>query len=757
MHRIHKNGYSDKKLSYMKRILTLLLCVVTLTATAEKQPADCVNPFIGTTNFGTCNPGAVCPNGLMSCTPFNVMGSAENRFDKDKRWWSTPYDVTNIFLTGFSHVNLSGVGCPELGSLLTMPTTGQLNVDYHAYGSTYGKETAKPGYYACTLKKYGIRAEVTATPRTSRERYTFPAGENHILLNLGEGLTNESGAWLRQVSPTEWEGGKLLGTFCYNPQAVFPVYFVMRLSKTPAKSGYWKKQRPMEGVEAEWDKDNGRYKIYKEYRRDIAGDDIGIWTDFQTTAGEIIEVSIGVSFVSTDGARRNLDAEQQGKSFEKIRGEAFDAWNSELGRILVEGGTQDQRTIFYTALYHVLMHPNILQDTDGQYPKAFNAARGAGQDNIGRVEMGYNRYTVFSLWDTYRNVSQLLTLVYPEKQRSMLRTMTQIARESGWMPKWELYGRETYTMDGDPAAPYLADAAVKGLLLRSEAEEAYAFLKKAATAPSAANPLRRFNDQYLSLGFVPMYGGFDLSVSEALEYSIADFALSRMAEYLGHADDAKRFAEQALKYRGYYDKETGALRPRLNDGSFYADFNPRQGENFGPPAGFHEGSAWNYTFCVGHDVQGLAKLMGGAKKYVERLEWLFREGLYDPANEPDINYAYHFSQFRGYEAKTQQWTRWALEKYFKNAPDGIPGNDDTGTMSAWAVFTMLGFYPEAPGSSMYTLTAPVFTKATIKLSPTVWGTDKLVITSDGDDRLTKVKKFRISHADLLKAGTLELY
>ncbi|MBR1732495.1 MAG: GH92 family glycosyl hydrolase [Alloprevotella sp.] len=706
-----------------------LAATLALTATAQKTPADYVNPFIGTTNFGTCNPGAVTPNGLMSCTPFNVMGSDLNPNDKDKRWWSTPYEINNVFFTGYAHVNLSGVGCPELGSLLTCPTAGALDVDYHNYGSTYSDEHAEPGYYTNCLTKYGIRTEATATPRSSRERYTFPEGQGHVLLNLGEGLTNESGAWLRKISDTEWEGGKLLGTFCYNPQAVFHIYFYMKLSKKPLRSGYWKKQRPMEGVEAEWDKDNGRYKLYTSYTGPIAGDDIGLWTDFDLEEGEQVEVMMGVSFNSTEEARRNLEAEQAGKTFETLRADASQSWNDALGRILVEGGTEDQRAVFYTALYHVLLHPNI-------------GAPGTGG------------YTVFSLWDTYRNVSQLLTLVYPEKQRAMLRSMTQFARRTGWMPKWELYGQETYTMDGDPAAPYVADAVCKGLLPRAEAEEAYQYLRKSALAPSAENPLRKYNDQYMQLGFVPMYGGFDLSVSEALEYCIADYALAQMAAYLGHDEDAALFRERSLSYRRYYDKESGALRPLNADGTFLAPFNPRQGENFEPPAGFHEGSAWNYTFCVGHDVQGLAQLMGGAKKYVEKLEWIFNEGLYDPANEPDINYAYHFSQFRGHEAKTQKWARWALDKYFTNTPGGIPGNDDTGTMSAWAVFTMLGFYPEAAGSNMYTLTAPVFTKSTIDLGE---GRGTLVIESDGDDRLTRVKKYRISHDELLRAGTLKLY
>jgi predicted alpha-1,2-mannosidase len=212
------------------------------------NPVDFVNPFIGTTNYGTTNPGAVIPNGMMSVVPFNVMGSVQNKFDKDSQWFSTPYEHTNSVLTGFSHVNLSGVGCPDLGSLLLMPTSGSLNVDYKSYGSTYSNETATPGYYSNLLTKYGIKCEVSATPRTGISRFTFPKGESHILLNLGEGLTNESGAMLRKVSDTEVEGMKLLGTFCYNPKAVFPIYFVMRISKAPKQMGYWKKQPKRSGT-----------------------------------------------------------------------------------------------------------------------------------------------------------------------------------------------------------------------------------------------------------------------------------------------------------------------------------------------------------------------------------------------------------------------------------------------------------------------------------------------------------------------------
>ena len=261
------------------RLTRLLVYVLLLPATliyaGESRIIDYVNPFIGTSNFGTTNPGAIRPNGMMSVTPFNVMGSDTNVWDKDSRWWSTPYSSDNSFFTGFSHINLSGVGCPEVGLALTMPTAGALNVDYHMYGSEAVAETARPGYYGCELVTYGIKAEASATTRTSIERYTFPEGQGNILVNFGDGLTNESGAWLRKVSETEIEGMRLAGTFCYNPQAVFPVYFAIRINKVPSKGGFWKKQPLLTGVEAEWTPDDGTYKLYQRYGREIAGDEIG--------------------------------------------------------------------------------------------------------------------------------------------------------------------------------------------------------------------------------------------------------------------------------------------------------------------------------------------------------------------------------------------------------------------------------------------------------------------------------------------------
>lgn len=740
----------------MKKQLILWMLSGCLAGSAQ-EPVDAVNPFIGTTRYGTTNPGAVCPNGLMSVVPFNVMGSASNRFDKDSRWWSTPYDHTNSYFTGYSHVNLSGVGCPEMGSLLLMPVTGALTVDYNEYGSAYTDETARPGYYSNRLTKYGIRTEVTASPRTGLSRFIFPEGESHILLNLGEGLTNETGATVRIVNDTEIEGCKLLGTFCYNPQAVFPVYFVMKVNKAPKQLGYWKKQRPMK-VEAQWDEYAGKYKLYTNYRREMSGDDIGVWFTYDTKDQEPIEVKIGVSFVSIENARLNMNVEQPGFDFDRVAAEARTAWNELLSRIRVEGGTSDERTVFYTALYHVLIHPSVLQDVNGEYP---------AMESLETRTTAGNRYTVFSLWDTYRNVHPLLSLVYPERQLDMVRTMIAMYRESGWLPKWELFGRETLTMEGDPSIPVIADTWLRGLR-DFDVQTAYEAMRKGAVTPGKFNRMRPDADDYLTKGYVPLREPFDNSVSHALEYYIADWNLAQLAKALGKKDDARLFFDRSLGYKHYYDPAFGTLRPLLPDGTFYAPFDPLQGLNFEPSPGFHEGNAWNYTFYVPHDIDGLARLMGGKKKFVEKLQQVFDKNYFDMANEPDIAYPYLFTRFKGEEWRSQKLVGHLLDTHFRNTPGGIPGNDDTGTMSAWAVFSMMGFYPACPGDTDFTLTTPSFEKITIDLDEKYYPKGELVISADKRRAeypyIRRIeaggkphRRFFISHRELVNAGTLDFF
>ena len=737
-----------------KQVFALLLSGV--ISVSAQQPVDYVNPFIGTSNYGTTNPGAVCPQGLMSVTPFNVMGSESNKFDKDSQWWSAPYTSDNNYFTGFAHVNLSGVGCPELGGLLLMPTAGDLNVDYSQYGSAYTEEVAKPGYYGTKLTKYGIKAEATASMRTGLSRFTFPAGKGNILLNLGEGLTNETGATVRIVNDTEIEGSKLMGTFCYSPQAVFPVYFVMKVSKAPKQMGYWKKQRPMKGVEAEWDGYSGKYKLYTKYNRDMSGDDVGVWFTYDNEANEVIEVKMGVSFVSIENARLNMNTEQPDFNFDKVSKAAREQWNSDLSRVLVEGGSKDEKTIFYTALYHMLIHPNILQDVNGEYPM---------MESLKTGKTSGNRYTVFSLWDTYRNVSQLMTLLFPERQVEIIRTMVDMYKESGWLPKWELFGRETLTMEGDPSIPYIVDAWMRGIR-DFDVETAYQAMRKGATTPGEFNLMRPDANDYFTKGYVPLREKFDNSVSHALEYYIADWNLSKFAQSLGKKEDAKLFYDRSMGYKHYYSKEYGTLRPILPDGTFYSPFDPLQGANFEPSPGFHEGNSWNYTFYVPHDIAGLTKLMGGKKKFVDKLQMVFDKKYYDMANEPDIAYPYLFSNFKGEEWRTQKTVRGLLRDYYHNAPNGLPGNDDTGTMSAWAVFAMMGFYPACPGDVNYTLTSPLFDKVTIKLNPDYYKKGELVIgtnrTHADEIYIQEVKAgskklngYFISHDELVNAGSIE--
>jgi predicted alpha-1,2-mannosidase len=476
---------------------------------------------------------------------------------------------------------------------------------------------------------------------------------------------------------------------------------------------------------------------------------------YDTEANEVIEVKMGVSFVSIENARLNMNTEQPTFDFESVKTAANKQWNEDLSRILVEGGTDDQKAIFYTGLYHVLIHPSILQDVNGEYP---------AMGSLKTMKTDGNRYTVFSLWDTYRNVHQLLSLVYPERQLEMVRTMIDMYKEHGWLPKWELFGRETLTMEGDPSLTVISDTWHRGLR-DFDVETAYEAMRKGATTPGESNLMRPDNNDYLTKGYVALRAPFDNSVSHALEYYIADWNLSQFAKALGKEEDAKLFHERSMGYKNYYDKEFGVLRPIMPDGTFYGPFDPMQGENFEPSPGFHEGNSWNYTFFVPHDIKGLAKLMGGKKKFVDKLQMVFDKKYYDMANEPDIAYPYLFTEFKGEAWRTQKTVRTLLKDYYHNAPNGLPGNDDTGTMSAWAVFSMMGLYPACPGDMNYTLTSPTFDKVTIKLDPKYYPTNQVVIDAKNNPAENiyiksvkaggkKLPNFFISHDELVKAGTL---
>ncbi|MDO7138798.1 GH92 family glycosyl hydrolase [Algibacter lectus] len=735
----------------IKKLFIVSILINTLAVNAQEF-TKYVNPFIGTSNFGATNPGAIAPRGMVSVSPFNVAGT-QNTLEKDSRWLSNPYVNENTFLTGYSHVNLSGVGCPDLGVILLMPTTGDVETNHLKYGSTYTNETAKAGYYSNVLTKYNIKVETTTTTRTGISRYTFPKGQSNILLNLGLGLTNEEGAAIKIVSPTEIEGMRTVGSFCYyKPEEAYPVYFVAKFSKPATNYGVWKTPKKYKGAEAAWMPYNGKPRLMEGYRKEVLGDSIGSYFSYQFEKPTQVEVKIGVSYVSIENARENLEQETQDFSFETIHQQAEAYWEQQLSKIKVEGGTEDDKTIFYTALYHTLIHPNILNDFNGEYPKM------ATRETL---KTENTRFTVFSFWDTYRNLHALMSLVYPKQQSDMVKSMLDIYDESGWLPKWELNATETTTMVGDPAGIILTDTYLKGIT-DFDIEKAYEAMVKSADALEN-NPLRPGIQPYIENGYLNT--DQNGSVSTTQEYNATDYSISLLAKALNKKDDYKRFSKRSISYRKLFDKDLKLLRPRNADGTWHEPFDPLAGANFTKNIGFIEGNAWQYAFMVSHDIKGLMKLMGGKKGFSEQLQKVFSSKQFDMANEPDIAYPYLFNYIKGEEWRTQQLVHELMDEYFQNQPAGLPGNDDTGTMSAWLIYSMMGIYPVSPGDPIYTISTPVFDKITIDLDSNYYQGKTLVIEKSGTKKgiINTIQldgkahnSYFINHSDLIKGSKLKI-
>ena len=491
----------------------------------------------------------------------------------------------------------------------------------------------------------------------------------------------------------------------------------------------------------------------------MAGDSIGAWMTFDTKENEAVIVEVGVSYVSIKNARLNLDSESQDFDFEKTSELAKERWNKALSTITVKGGTEEQKTIFYTALYHLHIHPNTLSDVNGEYPamESFEIKKRTNGE----------RYTTFSLWDTYRNVHPFLSLAFPRQQLNMVKSMIEMYDESGWLPKWEINSTETLVMEGDPAIPVIVDTWFRGIK-DFDIEKAYEGMRKSATTPGAKNKLRPDIDDYLKLGYVPLIEEFDNSVSHALEYYIADWNLAQIAKELGKDDDYELFLKQSLRYKNYFDSEEfQIIRPKLKDGTFLKNFDPRRGENFEPSPGFHEGNAYQYTFCIHHDIDGMFKLNGGKKEFTKKLQSIFDNGHFDMANEPDIHYPWLFNFVKGEEWRTQKEVNRLVNTYFKNEAGGLPGNDDCGTLSTWVVYSMMGIYPVLPGDMNYAISTPVFDEIIIKLDPDFYPGNNFIIRKTGSaDSFKKIKKIRfnnrthksffINHANIVKGGILEI-
>ena len=720
-----------------------LVCLP-LTCAENLEPAAYVDPFIGTAeatviaggggdsdNNGYTHPGAVVPWGMVTVGPDTAWPSTS---DKN----ASGYRFGDKYILGFSQVHLSGTGCPGFGQIRVMPVRGMVETTPARYRSTYHSETARPGFYSVKLSKPNVLAEMAASTRASISRFTFNDHETEatIVVDPSNMHWAATPAEIRIRSNTEIEGWGSGRTFCSFPTP-FKVFFAARFNRPAVQLGTWNS----EGVLSDQGKQDG-----------VA---IGGYARFSVASGEPIEVRIGISFVSVENARENLNAEiPQTRSLDEVKNAAYIQWNHELGKVAARGATRDQTVIFYTALYHMLLHPSVFSDVNGAY-------RGYRQETTLRA-VGYTRYHVFSLWDTYRGLHSFLALVYPERQLDMVKTMVAMFHEAGALPKWELGGSETWTMDGDPAVAVIADTYAKGIR-QFDALSAYAAMIKNRPG-STATPNRGDADEYLQYGYLPSRGN-DTTASRTLEYANNDWNIGRMASMLTPQkpeleQDRIEYERRAGFWQNLYNPATGWIAPRRADGSWQRFWLP-----FGQQ-GFTEGNRENYLFMAVHDIDKLKLLLGGDATFIKRLHEAFAS--YRLSNEPDFHYPYLYSFVQGHAFETQEQVRYDLAKRFNATPGGLPGNDDAGATSAVAVFDSIGLYPVSPASNKYYLGSPIFSETTILLNRDFYpGTGSFVISAQDNSAKNKyvknvflndaeLKENFVEHRDVVAGGTLRL-
>lgn len=732
-------------------------------------PVDKVNVFIGTRRMGHTYPGATAPFGMVQLSPETQQQGYLDGGQYNRRTYEycAGYQDQDTTIFGFAHTHFSGTGHSDLGDLLLMPTVGPLQLDAGdpatgkpGYYSTFSKdsEQAAPGYYRVRLDKYEVEAELTASERVGFHRYTFGSTDTaHIVLDLTHNIYNYDGknvwTFLRVENDSTITGYRQTTGWARTRT----VYFVMRFSKPFRQYGY------RDAVPSPY---RGFYRKFDQYRNfpEMAGRNLCAYFDFDVAEGESIGVQCALSSVSTAGAMRNLAQEAPDWNFEAARERVRRQWNEELSRIQVETLTPDDEAVFYTALYHSCLSPVVYEDVDGQY---------RGLDQNVHTSDGFTNYTIFSLWDTYRALHPWFNLMQPARNGHMVRSMLAHQAQSvhGMLPIWSHYANENWCMIGYHAVSVIADAAAKGV----GGFDVQAALK--ACTQTANVPYFDGIDAYLSLGYVAEDRSPN-SVSKTLEYAYDDWCIARLAERAGDAATAAAYDERALSFRRLYDPVSGFMRPRLADGAFRPDFDPMDTHG----QGFIEGNAWNYGLYVPHRIPEMIELMGGKRRFVAKLDSLFtmpiadryiekneditRDGIignYVHGNEPGhhIPYLYNWADA---PAKTQERVRMILRAMYANARDGLCGNDDAGQMSAWYLFSALGFYPVCPGSDEYALGSPLVKSAELMLE----NGRKLVIRAENQSETNvyvqrvelngrPLTGHRLRHADIAEGGTLVFY
>ncbi len=744
-------------------IIAMLASSLVLQAEV-KNPSRYVNPIIGTNGMGHTFPGPCRPFGHVQLSPDTdtIPHSVNGKYQKKAYDYCAGYRYSDSTIVGFSHTHLSGTGHSDLGDILIMPTVGKLKLNSgraenpdEGYRSrfSHATEKASPGYYEVSLDDYGIKVQLTATPRVGIHKYTYPKGEDaHLILDLTHGIYNYDGKvlWsnLRVENDTLLTGYRITNGWARTNYT----YFAISLSKPIKEYGYIDKEKP---------KYNGfwrRFNLEKNFP-EITGKKIVAWFDFDTADKAELTVKVALSGVSTEGALKNLRAEA-GASFDEIAIQAAHDWDKELSVADIEG-TEDEKAMFYTSLYHTMINPSIYQDVDGNY-------RGLDH-NIHKAE-GFDNYTVFSLWDTYRAEHPLLNLLKPDRNRYMVESMLAHQQQSvhKMLPVWSHMGNENWCMSGYHAVAVVSDAIAKGVLpVSDEAIDAMVTTSRVSYYDGL--------ESYMKQGYVP-FDESGIAASNTLEYAFDDWTIYNAAKAAGLDSIAAVYARRALNYRNIFDPSTGFARPRYADGRFKEEFDPLQ--TYGE--GFIEGNSWNFSFHVPHDVDGLMELMGGDKKFIERLDELFNMHLpmeyyanneditedclvggYVHGNEPSQHVPYLYA-WTSQPWKTQLRLRDILNKMYRNNINGLGGNDDCGQMSAWYIFSVIGFYPVIPGSDQYVLGAPYLPYVKLNLP----NGKTLEIKAPGvSDRNRYVKKLKINgkeyektfvtHTDLLNGGVWE--
>lgn len=696
---------------YRLAFLATILCLA-VTATAQSPYTD-VSPMIGTGPEGHTFPGATVPFGMVQLSP-----DTQIRPFKQSYKWAAGYRYEDTTILGFSHTHFSGAGHSDLGDVLIQPISGDvrlepgdINQPNSGYRSRFNHstETAEPGYYAVTLEDYGVRAELTATTRAGVHRYTFPSDKPaHLLLDLRSSIYNYSGKVL-------WSRIRLRGdgtvTGMRETRGWAPgrqLYFAMRFSQ-PLKSHalYDRETQPLE------------YKGFQtpgttpEDKQAIEGRGlIGVF-DFGSLTQPLI-VKVAISPTDEEHAIANLDAEVPGFDFDVVRTEARTAWEKALSVIDIQADTATRKNL-YTALYHALLAPSIAMDTDGSY---------RGPDNQVHKADGFHFVSTFSLWDTYRAEQPLMTLIAPESRTTdVVRSLLVSQQESpfGILPIWQFQGIETWCMIGYHAVPEIADAYMKGIGGFDANEALNAMIASATYAPYG-----HLGD-YMKLGYVPVDQDGE-AASKTVEYAYDDWTIARVARKLGRNDVASMFERRAQNWRNTFNAKTGFVRPRLADGTFRDPFDPAKA---GADSGFTEGNAWQYSWYQPQDEAGLIQLLGGDAKLVAKLDAMFDAkvdpklyadvediagmiGQYIHGNEPSHHLAYLYN-YAGQPWRAQERLKQIIDTQYKPAPDGLVGNDDLGQMSAWLLFSSLGFYPVAPASNEYVIGRPFVDQATLNL------------------------------------------